>query len=245
MEDKTIKVRCIKNDGIVGPITKGKEYPVIEESEEEYLIENDKGKKDTWYKKWLFEIVEDVLIVECVENKKYIYDNITIGKEYQVLDETGSAYKITNNYGEKAYYQKDCFKPVEPQKEIKEYSVMGLLEEEGTEFKDKRGIIVYPKTIGLNKYLIDKASGTEIRVSLKLLKDKFTKVEEPKTVSTAEAFKELEEGKTIESVISHAKYFKNDNGNILYAEITEDGDENAYIGFEELEGQWTKQKQKE
>ena len=66
MEDKTIKVRCIKNDGIVGQITKGKEYPVIEESEEEYLIENDKGKKDTWYKKWLFEKVEDVLIVECI-----------------------------------------------------------------------------------------------------------------------------------------------------------------------------------
>ena len=78
--DKTIKVRCIKNDGIVGQITKGKEYPVIEESEEEYLIENDKGKKDTWYKKWLFEKVEDVLIVECIWSE----GTLDIGKKYKV-----------------------------------------------------------------------------------------------------------------------------------------------------------------
>ena len=81
-------------------------------------------------------------------------------------------------------------------------------EEDRTEFKNSRDIIVYPATIGLNKYLIDKASGTEIRVSLKLLKDKFTLIEEPKPVTTTEAFKALDEGKIIESVISKDKYKK-------------------------------------
>lgn len=233
MEDKTIKVRCIKNDGIVGQITKGKEYPVIEESEEEYLIENDKGKKDTWYKKWLFKKVEDVLIVECVWSDGTVTGNI----KYPVIKEYKETYLLKNDLGEEKEYYKTDFKPVEPQKEIKEYSVMELLEEEGTEFKDKRGIIVYPKTIGLNKYLIDKASGTEIRVSEKLLNDKFTKVEEPKPVSTAEAFKALDEGKEIESVISKDKY-KKINGTIYIEK--EDGDTGKlmYMYRNELEGQW-------
>ena len=184
-------------------------------------------------------IVISKFMVKCVENKKYIYDNITTGKEYRVLEEDEKTYKIINNDDEEAYYMKDCFKPVEPQKEIKEYTVMEIFQEEDrTEFKNSRDIIVYPATIGLNKYLIDKASGTEIRVSLKLLKDKFTLIEEPKPVTTTEAFKALDEGKIIESIVSHAKYFKKDNGKIEYAEITEDENEQAYIGFEELEGQW-------
>ena len=111
------------------------------------------------------------------------------------------------------------------------------LEEDRTEFKNSRDIIVYPATIGLNKYLIDKASGTEIRASEKLLNDKFTKIEQPKPVTTAEAFKALDEGKIIESVISKDKY-KKING-IIHIE-KEDGDTGRlmYIYRNELEGQW-------
>ena len=66
---------------------------------------------------------------------------------------------------------------------------------------------------------------------------KFIKAEEPKPVSTAEAFKALDEGKIIESVISKDKY-KKING-IIHIE-KEDGDTGRlmYIYRNELEGQW-------
>ena len=107
MEDKTIKVRCI-NTLNFKDLTLGKEYLVIEEEPQRYKILND-HESIRRYHKSLFEKVEDVLMVECVDNKKYIYDNITIGKEYEALKEGEKTYKIINNNDNEAYYMKDCF----------------------------------------------------------------------------------------------------------------------------------------
>ena len=67
MEDKTIKVRCI-NTLNFKDLTLGKEYLVIEEEPQRYKILND-HESIRRYHKSLFEKVEDVLMVECVDNK--------------------------------------------------------------------------------------------------------------------------------------------------------------------------------
>lgn len=212
MENKIIRVRCI-NTLNFKDLTKDKEYPVIEEEPQGYKIIND-DESIRRYHKSLFEKVEDVLMVECIANKKYVYDNITIGKEYEVLEKGEKTYKIINNNDDEAYYMKDCFKPVDPQKEVKEYTVMELLDfPVGTIFKYDDGkvkIIEYEKG-NKGTEIIGISRGIEL--STNWTKTKFTLIEEPKPVTTAEAFKALDEGKEIESVISKDKY-KKINGTI-------------------------------
>ena len=235
MEDKTIKVKCKTNEF---NFIKGKIYIAKRTMTGAYKLINNKGMEHLLFAAdffTLFEKVEDVLMVECVENKKYVYDNITIGKKYKVLGETGLAYEITNNYGERAYYQKDCFKSVEPQKETKKNFREVIADiKEGEEWKAGTTII----SMKDNKIKIKDIECDSLE-SYTYNEDhrEFIKAEEPKPVTTTEAFKALDEGKIIESVISKDKY-KKING-IIHIE-KEDGDTGRlmYIYRNELEGQW-------
>jgi hypothetical protein len=63
------------------------------------------------------ENMEDKKIkVRCIKNPKYIYETITIGNEYAVLNETELTYKIMADNSHEKYYPKDCFEKVERQK---------------------------------------------------------------------------------------------------------------------------------
>lgn len=240
MEDKTIKVRCINNNAAKDLLYIDKIYISYRENEKCYEIIDEKGNKGFWGKT-RFEKVEEVLMVECIENKKYKYDNITIGKEYRVLDKTELTYKITTDDKEEAYYYKDCFKPVEPQKEIKEYSAIEILEfEEGTKFKNiKSGNVVEVVTVGENKYIKGLLSGANLLITSNLLKRRYIKVEEPKPVTTATAFKALQEGKIIESEITKDQYKKGVKLHIkLYTEQEKGFVKCKNISSIELEGLW-------
>jgi hypothetical protein len=101
---------------------------------------------------------------------------------------------------------------------IETYSVMELLDfEVGTKFKDEDDYCV--EIVNISEESKEKTikciwNNEIMRISTLWLKAKFTKIEEPKTVTTAEAFKALEEGKIIESIVSNDKYRK-ENGTLF------------------------------
>lgn len=226
MEDKTIKVRCINNS--FGNITLKKEYTVLQEMETTYLIENDGGLKREYLKVW-FEKVGEVLIVECVNNGKEL--SLTLNKKYKVIEENEDGYLIINDKNVKNRYLKERFKPVEPQKEIKEMDLKTVIADikPNEEYICQDNYIVRCYEDGRIEF--EAPSGNKIWFDKE---DRFEKIE-PKPVTTAEAFKDLDEGKTIKSIFSGYKY-KKENGSIKYVDCSNDYSRN--LSFQELQGQW-------
>jgi hypothetical protein len=236
--EKGFKVRCISEMNFKD-LTKGKEYTVVEEEPQGYKIIND-NESIMRYHKSLFEKVEDVLMVECINNSG-MKSRLSLSKIYHVKKEIKGRY-ILEETGEAYEFNKNRFKLVEPQKEefncirktcigcyneecqhykeikIETYSVMELLDfEVGTKFKDEDDYCV--EIVNISEESKEKTikciwNNEIMRISTLWLKAKFTKIEEPKTVTTAEAFKALEEGKIIESIVSNDKYRK-ENGTLF------------------------------
>lgn len=234
MEDKNIKVIC-KKDFI--DFKKNKLYIAERTTTGAFDLKDDKGVGNIFYSadfEKLFEKVEDVLMVECIDNDRKLL-NLTTGKQYPVISEDEIYYKVKNDYGLIREYDKSVFKPVEPQKEEKkEYSAFELLDfPVGTKFEDDRTIFEIVEFEEGNKGIVIAETKGEMIFSTNLLKTKFTLIEEPKAVTTSEAFKALEEGKTIESC-KEFKYRK-ENGKIkcIFEIIPV-----KVMDFEELEGKW-------
>jgi hypothetical protein len=243
---KIIKVRCIKNYNGQLDISIDKEYPIDKEEESFYYIKDDKGINKK-YSKFLFEKVEDVLMVECIENDN-IEGKLTINKVYLVLKIEDDLYLIKDDLGQTLKLAQSRFKTVEPQKE---YTVMELLDfPVGTKLKDnENNIVEIIESIGGTKedkeirctwISKDSPFGNSLILSTGWKRKRFTLVEQPKTVTTSEAFKALEEGKIIESLVTHDRYSKGVKTiNIeLHDEREEGFNKCMNISIAELEGQW-------
>jgi len=206
VEDKTIKVRCMKNVGTTN-LTLGKEYQVVEVELEGYKIINDDESIRRYHKSLFAEVKEDTLMVECIWSD----GTLECRKIYPIIREENQFYWILNDLDKEKLYSKDMFKPVPKEKEQKEYTLQEVFE------NIKQGETYIQNTI--DKFSITKECGG-IRINRLFEGDKdtmwingkenFIKVEEPKPVSTVEAFKALEEGKTITSVLSNNQYKKYD-----------------------------------
>jgi hypothetical protein len=196
MEEKTMKVRCIQKcmEDLEG-LTIGKEYPVLEECIDYYLISN---SNNAWYSKKLFEKVEDVLIVECIWSD----GTVTPNAKYPVIEEYKETYLIKNDLGEEREYYKTDFKPVEPQKEVEELEFRKVISimKPNEEYICQDNYIIRCHDNGRIEF--EAPSGNKIWFDVD---DKFIKIE-PKPVTTAEAFKALDEGKIIKSVFSGDEY---------------------------------------
>lgn len=256
VEDKTIKVRCINNGNMEQEaLTIGNEYDAKESvsitGAYEILID-DVGRMYMNFSKSWFEKVEDVLMVECIDNRRWGND-LKLNELYKVNREKGRFYYIGEGEQEQRYY-KSRFKKVEPQKN-REYTVMELLDfpvetkfyanlqpyatnttVEVKEFKTEHGKI---KAIICNS--IDEEN-QKIEFTEIWAKGRYTKVEPPKPVTTSEAFKALEEGKTIESY-DKTRYKIEDGYISSLSELQRNkGFKNYilvnYINREELQGKW-------
>lgn len=245
MENKVSKVICI-NEGR-WPLTLHREYPVIEETRSQYKIMGD-DLKISLYSKVLFRRVEDVLMVECIDNQQTL-NNLIIGKSYQVIREDEKQYKVKNERSEEIWINKSRFKRVEPQKEVKEYTLMELLDfPVGTKFyRNQLECVAEVEEIETSrgekvKRIICNATDADdkgIEFTEIWAKAKYTKVEELKPVSFIEAWKALEEGATIECLRHNIQYKLNNKGDLMERDSTLDNFESsAYINWEEIKGQW-------
>lgn len=237
--EDVFEVKCIINGQMEQlALTIGKIYYAIDSPTVKgaYQIRiDDLGRKNMNFSKDWFEKVEDVLMVECIDNKGKEH-SLTIGKKYKIENETSTVYWVINDNKEKWNYSKDRFKPVEPQKECnkKTYSAVELLDfPVSTKFKNDRTVFEIVEFEEGNKGIVIAETKGEMIFSTNLLKVKFTKVEEPKQVTTSEAFKALEEGKEIESFKGYR--YKKENNKI---KCTLEVFINKYIDFEELENNW-------
>jgi hypothetical protein len=231
MEGKTIKVRCKWSDGT---LELEKIYPVINDAINGYAIKGDDDKIHI-YAKDMFEKVEDVFMVECIENLKNPLGkglNLTVGKKYKVIENGSEEYLIENDKGNKnSWYLKKFFKPVESQKEVKEMDFKTVVADikPNEEYICQDNYIIRCHENGRIEF--EAPSGNKIWFDKE---DIFEKIE-PKPVTTTEAFKALDEGRTIKSVFSGYKY-KKENGSIKYVNCSSDYSRN--LSFQELEGQW-------
>lgn len=245
VEDKKIKVRCVRNNGFENILKENEIYTVKNKADYRYELE-ETGESYEFNENRFEEIKEDLLMVKCIEKYKEDAEALIINKTYPVLEESKDCYLILNDKDSNdTWYSKKLFKPVPKEKEIKEYTLSEVFEmPKGTKLKiypydeSERKIIV-AEGIANNKYLYyidDEGCHLEgVMVSSWILeKPRFTKVEEP--VTTAEAFKALDEGNIIESLITGNKYLKNDLKQLRNVKISDKRQTTMF--FEELEGQW-------
>jgi hypothetical protein len=229
--EEVIKVRC-KRNGF--DFEKDKTYKAERTITGAYKLMNDKGVYHIFFgndfSSYFEKVTDDFLMVECIDNKDK-ESGLTIGKKYEVKQETPMEYWVINDNGEKWDYLKTRFKSVESQKEEKkEYSFREVIQNiKANEKYECEGFNIICLEDGTIQ--IEGESGHKIGF---YANDLFTKVEEPKPVTTSEAFKALEEGKTIKSYKGYQ--YKKEKGKIkckndeilLY----------KYIDFEELENNW-------
>ncbi|MDV3429130.1 MAG: hypothetical protein LIR50_19230, partial [Bacillota bacterium] len=200
-----------------------------------YELENDLGKVDTYLKSRFNvmedEKVEDVFIVECIDNSNSDL-LLTIGKKYLVIKENDNSYWVENDFGEETDYSKTWFK-----KDKKNFREVVAEIKEGEKWRTENTII----SMENNKIRIKDNNGINM-ASYSFSEDyrEFTKVEPPKPVSTPEAFKALNEGEIIESLITHDRYLKGkDTINIeQYNHKNEGFSKCINISTLELEGLW-------
>lgn len=221
-----IKARC--KDKESGNLTFGKEYGVLGKWQEDNnqmkpygpywvcLIIDDTGNKSVEPCCIFEEVKEDNLIVECIDSKDK-ESGLTINKKYPVIKVKSKGYLIKNDNDEIEEYNSFRFKLVPKEKEQKEYTLSEVFEEkEGTEFKNTesncyvklvkidgiKSLVTINKEDNYHKWNKEMVAPiNEVWLNLR-----FIKVEEQKTVSTVEAFKALEEGKTIMSILSNNQY---------------------------------------
>lgn len=239
MEDKIIKVRCINNGNMEQLALKiGKVYDVIESDDitgAYQILIDDTGRKNMNFSKSWFEKVEDVLIVECVDNGISPKD-LTLNKKYKVMVQNEECYLIRDDAGEWAQYSKSRFKLVEPQNEVKEMDFGKVIADikPNEEYICQDNYIVRCHENGRIEF--EAPSGNKIWFDKE---DRFEKIEKPKPVTTAEAFKALDEGKIIESTITKDQYKKDVKLYIkLYTEQEKGFGRCINISSLELEGQW-------
>ena len=133
-----MRVRCINNcDGKLW-ITISKEYDVLYEGVKVYNIINDKNIEDN-YNKDRFEIVkDDEMRLVCIDNENGLCD-LTIGKEYNVLDESDIVFCVTNDIGCAEGFFKRRFEVVKEGKPMKKIKIKKWEDLVGLESKDKWG----------------------------------------------------------------------------------------------------------
>lgn len=133
-----MRVRCINNgDGELW-ITISKEYDVLYEGVKVYKIINDKNIEDN-YNKDRFEVVkEDEMRVLCIDNENGSCD-LTIGKEYNVLDESDIVFGVINDIGRPEGFFKRRFEIVKERKPMRKIKVKKWKDLVGLESQDKWG----------------------------------------------------------------------------------------------------------
>jgi hypothetical protein len=227
--EEVIKVRCIKNEKLKLYLTIDIEYKVIAVNRDGYHIEDDAGNEECYLKEYFEKVTDDVLMVECIKDSKPL--GITLGKRYKLTKED-EKYCIINDFGYEAKYNKNCFKPVEPQKEVKEMDFKTVIADikPNEEYICQDNYIV--RCYENRKIEFEAPSGNKIWFDKE---DRFEKIE-PKPVTTTEAFKALDEGKIIESVKSNCKYKKEERGLLIQIENT--FLKCGSMSSSELEGQW-------
>lgn len=232
MGNKKIKVRCTE---AIYAFKIGEIYLAKENVTKNYLVIDDDGEDFSMESSTLtdyFEIVEDVLMVECINNDNSNLD-FTIGKKYAVIDKVFDSYKLYDDKGNENIIWKSRFKKVESQKEVKEYTFKEVIENIKDDEIYKFSDITIKQVNGAITIYKEKAFSDGETLGFWFYDAyKFIKIQEHKLADTAEAFKALNEGKMIESLYSHNRYFKDGN------EIVEYDLEEKSITFEELEGQW-------
>lgn len=229
--EEVIKVRCIKEMNFKD-ITEGKEYTVVEEEPQGYKIINDAESIRRYHKDLFEKVTDDVLMVECIESQ----EGITLKKKYPLIAEEKGRYFIKNDFGNRTGYFKGNFKRVEPQKEEKkEYTFKEVIEniKDGEIYKYSDTIIKQVDgaiSVGKEKAFSD---GETLGFWFYNMY-KFTKVEEPKPVTTSEAMKALEDGKVVESCRGYQ--YKKEGEKISLFNKRRCASKS--IEFEELENQW-------
>jgi hypothetical protein len=100
-------------------ITLGKKYPVISNYKSYYLILDDAGKQRDYHRDFFKDIEEPIKQqkrVECIENH---YQNIEIGDELFVVEESEDKYLVTFPSGNDVWVLKFRFKVLEPKAVLK------------------------------------------------------------------------------------------------------------------------------
>jgi len=232
VEDKTIKVRCI-DKGNCGEICFDIEYDAIK-TEKGYRIISDY----TYPKEYFEEVKEDILMVECINNNA-AKDRLIFGKKYPVINKDEKYYTINDEIKKNQHWGIGRFKPVPKEKQQKTYTIQEVFEEkEGSEFKIKGMDYIYNVLDKILRRTVDRDIYETMYCDEYILKARFTKVEEPKPVNTVEALKALEEGKTIQSVLTSNRYKKDGNELMCNLPISDKYEDTLYIEYREIENQW-------
>lgn len=159
--------------------------------------------------------------VICIDSKSF--GNVSENCEYEVIEEN-EGYRIISDF----IYPKECFKKVK-ENQKQQYKILEVLNlKDGEIYRSEERTIIRE---GINIIIKNNSTSQSMVLSLS---DKFIKVEEPKPVSTVEAFKALEKGKIIESCKGYR--YKKTNGYIRCECKGRWVFRN--IEIEELEGQW-------
>lgn len=141
-------------------------------------------------------------------------EELTLNKEYEVIAEDMSWYRIMNDNGLKDGYQKHLFEEV---KEFKEYTVQEVLKmPKGTILKlfpydESEKEIVVSEGIAGNKYLYyiddDGCTNEAVIISSWIMdKPRFKIIKEIAPVNFLTAWESIEEGKIIESTYTLDRY---------------------------------------
>ena len=125
--DSNLYVICTNNSDNEKELTLGKQYKVIDEQDDYYLILSDEGIRNYYNKDRFVKMDNDKftitqnsemdsnLYVICTNNSE-VEKELTIGKQYKTKDEQGDYYLILSDEGIKNYYIKDRFKKMDNDK---------------------------------------------------------------------------------------------------------------------------------
>ncbi|AXH72631.1 MAG: hypothetical protein [Caudoviricetes sp.] len=156
-------VRCIDNSGESNTLTLNKIYKIINQYSYYYWIINDNGKENNYYQN-LFEEVDESEVEEMKEESitKYVKcinifnnpDGLSLGENYEFLEEVNGFYCIINDDGSKCSYYKNRFEKVEAPntEQVKEESITKYVK--CNSIVDARNL-----TFGKVYELIDKVGG--------------------------------------------------------------------------------------
>lgn len=125
--DSNLYIICTDNSDNEKELTLGKQYKVIDEQDDYYLILSDEGIRNYYNKDRFVKMDNDKftitqnsemdsnLYVICTNNSE-VEKELTIGKQYKTKDEQGDYYLILSDEGIKNYYIKDRFKKMDNDK---------------------------------------------------------------------------------------------------------------------------------
>lgn len=235
VEDVLI-VECIDNLDYKDKLELNKVYKVKKEFDKSYSLEG--IQQDYQFDKKRFKPVYQQKEVKCIWSD----GTLELNKIYPVIREEKEIYIIKNDFREEKLYHKDNFEEVE---EKKEYTFEEVVEniKPNEEYKSTREVFAIKS---IKKGIFGELTfyhngGFEYEMS-NHIDQKFVKIEQPKPVTTVEAFKMLDEGKIIKSLVTNDEYFLSKNGDKKTLMIKNIASEefrkcnNVYSS--ELEGLW-------